>query len=502
MAKEAWRVGHWLARHWSEFAGAAGLVSPRSPVYWRRQLPNHLAGRRAQAGRAGEIVRIGVLALQYSLKLVERFQTGIDIDELARRAVSGREELFAADFAARRAEIAEFIASRRIAVIGAAGSIGRLVVELMASFGPAELLCIDISENGIVELTRRLRNRFHDRELKVSFWPLDFGTSAFHALLARKQPEVILNFAAYKHVRSGKDAFSVAQMLSVNLLHNWRLISWLRDEFAASGETATEDEPTTARKPPLERFFAISTDKAANPVSLMGASKRLMEELIFAYGDAEPTPYETVTSTRFANVLFSDGSLPASFLARLAQGQPLAGPTDVERYFITPDEAADLCLLAAFHSTSGELLVPRMRQEHIMNFQQIAEATLAAFGLKPRWYEDGEKAFAALDGDRAEGYWPCLFAPSDTSGEKDVEEFVEEDEKLADEQPYAEVEVLSAKPRLSAEDLSRELSELEKMLSEVSRLQGLSKGDIVAALSRLVPSFQHLERGKSLDAKL
>jgi len=418
-----------------------------------------------------------------------QFQTGVDIEELARRAVGGREELFAADFAARRAEIGEIIASRRIAVIGAAGSIGRSVVELMAGMHPRELLCIDFSENGIVELTRRLRNRFHGQELGIGFWPLDFGSAAFRGLLAEKQPEIILNFAAYKHVRSEKDAYSIAQMLTVNVLHNWRLIVWLRERVAAHGA-------------PLERFFAISTDKAANPVSLMGASKRLMEELIFAYGESQPAPYETVTSTRFANVLFSDGSLPASFLARLAQGQPLAGPTDVERYFITPEEAAHLCLLAAFHPVSGELLVPRMRGEHVMNFQQIAEATLAAFDLKPRWYEDGKEAFARLDADRAEGFWPCLFTPSDTSGEKDVEEFVEAHEQLAKEQPYVEVEVLAAKPQHSADELARELAELEAMLSEASRLREASKADIVAALSRLVPTFKHLERGKSLDTKV
>jgi len=227
-----------------------------------------------------------------------------------------------------------------------------------------------------------------------------------------------------------------------------------------------------------------------------------MEELIFAFGESQPAPYRAVTSTRFANVLYSDGSLPASFLTRLSQGQPLAGPTDVERYFITPDEAAHLCLLAAFHPTSGELLVPRMRKEHVMNFQQIAEATLGAFGLKPRWYTQGEEAFARLESDRAKGYWPCLFAPSDTSGEKDVEEFVEAGEALADEQPYAEVEVISAKPRLSADELARELAGLDALLADASRLRETTKSALVELISRLVPTFKHLERGKSLDMKL
>ena len=397
---------------------------------------------------------------------------------------AGRPELFVEDFAKHEERIRDELAGRTVCVIGAGGSIGRATAEMLLSQRPRRTLLVDVSENNLADVTRRLRNRFLPDPPEFEAWALDFTGAPFRALLDRERPEIILNFAAFKHVRSEKDQLTLAEMIRVNVLGNLALVRW-------------------AVASPPHRLFVISTDKAANPVSCMGATKRLMEQVLFSAAGAGPPLRTIVTSTRFANVLFSDGSLPASFVQRLEQRQPLAGPSDVKRYFITPREAARLCLLAACHPASGEFLVPRMGPESLLSFVEIAERFLGARGYVPRHYgADAQAAMANLERDAARGAWSCLFTPVATSGEKHAEEFTEAGETLSVAQPYTGIAAMLPKAPDDSAGLGRALDRLAADLADPRWLMAHGKPDVVQALADLVPSFRHVETGLSLDQQV
>lgn len=409
----------------------------------------------------------------------------MDSAQLASRILHDRDELFVRDFAQYGERLRALLADRRVMVLGAAGSIGRATVEILLSCRPAHTQLIDLSENNLTELTRHLRNRFPDNPPEFDCWALDFTGVPFRALLEDSQPDIILNFAAFKHVRSEKDQYTIAEMLRVNVLGNLRLLEWCRSSRAE------------------RHLFVISTDKAVNPVSCMGATKRLMERLLFCAATDEQFSEMMITTTRFANVLLSDGSLPQSFLTRMELGQPLSGPDDIERFFITPREAGMLCLLAACHETSGEILVPNMRPADLLKFDEIARRLLELRGLRMKNYgTDAPAAFANFATDLASGAYPCLFSPSVTSGEKSYEEFVELGELESKLQPYRDITVIRSDPAIDFGTLQAKLDELARHISNVDELRQSDKSAIVSRIAALVPSFRHLETGRSLDRSI
>ena len=409
----------------------------------------------------------------------------MDTSRLATSILSDRERLFARDFETFRPRLRGMLADKRVRVLGAGGSIGRATARILLECRPAATQLIDLSENNLAELTRQLRNAFPENAPEFDCWALDFTGEPFRALLEESRPDIILNFAAFKHVRSEKDQYTIAEMLRVNALGNRRLLDWC---------AAASDE---------RRLFVISTDKAVNPVSCMGASKRLMERLLFSAAAAPEFSNVRITTTRFANVLFSDGSLPQSFLMRMEQGQPLAGPDDIERYFITPEEAGMLCLLAACHEVSGEILIPRMRPEDLMKFDEIARRLLELRGYGYHNYgTDTAAAFANHEADIAAGRYPCLFSPSSTSGEKGYEEFVEEGELELAEGEYQDISRLHSEPGISYAELCTRLDELQILCGSADALRGMDKAEMVAEVARLVPSFRHIETGRSLDRSI
>ena len=409
----------------------------------------------------------------------------MDSSQLASQILHDRDELFVRDFAQHQTHLHKLLAGRRVMVIGAAGSIGRATAEILLGCRPAATQLIDLSENNLAELTRHLRNSFPQDPPEFDCWALDFTGVPFRALLEESRPDIILNFAAFKHVRSEKDQYTIAEMLRVNVLGNLQLLEWCRESGAE------------------RRLFVISTDKAVNPVSCMGASKRLMERLLLSAAQDDDFSSTCITSTRFANVLFSDGSLPQSFLARMEQGQPLAGPDDIERYFITPREAGMLCLLAACHDTTGEILIPNMRPADLMKFDEIARRLLQLRGYRMKNYgTDSRAAFENFAADVAQGDYPCLFAPSTTSGEKGYEEFVENGELQPDLQPYEEISVLCSDPACTYAQLRTALTALQRDLKDASGLRSGGKSAIVADIAELVPSFRHVETGFNLDRSI
>jgi FlaA1/EpsC-like NDP-sugar epimerase len=400
-------------------------------------------------------------------------QNGIDVQVVGRPT-----SLFAPDVAAHRATIGEQLAGARILVVGGGGSIGSVTTQLLFQYVPTAIHVVDQSENYLAELVRNVRGSIDvDPRTDFRLLPIDFGGPICQRLIRDERPyDVVLNFAALKHVRSEKDVYSLLQMLDTNVVRQARFKEWI----AERGGT--------------QRYFGVSTDKAANPASLMGATKRLMEDVLFTVGTAAGT---TVTSARFANVAFSNGSLPQAWLRRLELGQPLAVPRETRRYFVTQREAGEICVLAASLGKDGEILIPRLDPESELRvLESLAVKVLNLFNLEPVLFTDEAEARRSLEGLKASKRWPLLLTPRDTSGEKAYEEFVG-DEETAHEIGLEQLCALRhASPRVD----KKLIRTLEALIADSSL--STTKGDIVAALMAAIPNFHHVETEKTLDSRM
>lgn len=385
---------------------------------------------------------------------------------------------FAADIAARESDLRAVVEGKRVLVVGGAGTIGAATTGLLADLRPASLHVVDQSENYLAELVRELRGR--PQGLQVADFrtlPLDYGSAVMGRFLADAAPyDLVLNFAALKHVRSEKDTYSLLQMLDTNIVKHVRFKRWLH-KFGHSG-----------------RYFAVSTDKAANPTSLMGASKRLMEDVAFdvAAGGGG------VTSARFANVAFSNGSLLQGFLARLEKLQPLAVPRDTRRYFVSQHESGEICLLAALLGEPGCVYFPLLdSRTELQTLESVAERVLGMAGYRAEIFADETEARNALPELSRQGAWPLLLTPLDTSGEKPYEEFVGDDERAV----ATGFKSLGALRHGGASSgLSEVIERLDRAIHHVE--DRIDKETIVALVKTLIPTFAHRETGKSLDDRL
>ena len=402
--------------------------------------------------------------------------------ELAALATGRKTELFSEDVGRFRSRLKAEIEGRRVLIIGGAGSIGAATARALVPFGPAALHVVDQNENGLAELVRDFRSRFAADELPdLRTLPLNFGGPIMERFLQDEEPyDYVLNFAALKHVRSEKDCYSILQMLDTNVLKPVRLLKWL------------------ANRGGVRRYFCVSTDKAANPVNLMGASKRLMEHVIFS---EEVIDHQTVkvTSARFANVAFSDGSLLQGWLMRLAKGQPLAVPRDTRRYFVSLEEAGQICLLAAFLPPHRHLLVPRLDAERdLVPLQELAVKVLQQFGYAPRYFEDELSARRAAAETAPNEYYPLLPTPLDTSGEKPFEEFIGAGEQTVDVemQQLTGVPYTPARPGLLAAFVER----IEAIVDSPGT--SVRQEELVSAIQKVLPEFHHLSSPKALDQRL
>lgn len=383
----------------------------------------------------------------------------------------------------------ERIRGRRILAIGAAGSIGSSTVEVLAGYEPASLHVVDQNENELAELVRTLRSR--EQALDVEDFrtlPLDYGSPAMRLLLHEQAPyDIVLNFAAIKHVRSEKDVFSMLQMFDTNFRKQAQLLRWL-NETGFSG-----------------RFFSVSTDKAANPSSFMGASKRLMEHVMFS-GEAAAGLQASITSARFANVAFSNGSLLQSFERRLQQGQPLAAPADTRRYFVSLEESGQLCALASICGPDQHIIVPRLNpDEHLLLLEDMASGFLENTGFKPEIMTDEAQARASVGKLRAEGRWPLLLTPLDTAGEKPYEEFIAEGETALDV-GFNELMGIAYKPAEKGL-VSALIDDVETIFRETAtaaRPVMVDKDYLKNLVARIEPSFlqTHKSSDKSLDLRV
>ena len=400
------------------------------------------------------------------------------------------------DFAKHTTELNKRINGKKVLLIGGAGTVGSSYIKAILKFNIAKLVVVDINENGLTELVRDLRSST-EYNIPADFitYPVNFGDRVFEKIFEQHGPfEIVANFAAHKHVRSEKDIFSIEAMIENNVLRARKLLEILLQY-------------------PPEHFFCVSTDKAANPVNIMGASKKLMEEMIMAYSDKLP-----IKTARFANVAFSNGSLPLGFLERLNKQQPWSCPRGIRRFFVSPQESGELCLMASIMGESGDIFFPKLDEERDMiPFDEIAIDLLKELGLEADICETEDEAkqkALALSLPRSPSpsltlslspslpfspspSYPIYFFGSDTSGEKAFEEFFTKKEVL-DNDSFINLGVVKNSKKRSIQEIDTIFDQLHTLFES----KEISKAAIVDILRVYLPNFEHIETGKGLDSKM
>lgn len=387
-----------------------------------------------------------------------------------------QESMFLSDIEDNKYEIYNNINEKSILVIGGAGSIGSQYIKSILKYNPRSLTVVDINENGLAELTRDLRS---SSEIIVPesyiTYAMDYASTMFEKMFINHgKYDIVANFSAHKHVRSEKDIISVEALIRNNLLNVKKLLDLLK-------------------KCPPDIYFCVSTDKAANPVNIMGASKRLMEDLIFSYSN-----YFPVKTARFANVAFSNGSLPDGFLSRMKKKQPISAPSDVLRYFVSLEESGQICMLASVLGKNRDIFYPKLKEKTMMSFEQIAKDLIISNGYTVYECENERQAInlaAKLKNGSKE--YPVYFSKSNTSGEKEYEEFYIESESI-DENRYKSLGVIINKENVS----TKKVEELFKLFEDAFSNENVTKDDIIKIIKSYLPEFMHIEKGKSLDEKM
>ena len=384
--------------------------------------------------------------------------------------------MFCSDIEANRDALSQKIDGKSVLVIGGAGSIGSSFIKELLSFKLATLVVVDTNENALAELTRDLRSTKGMYVPKDYVpYPMDFASPVFAKMFIKRGGfDIVGNFSAHKHVRSEKDIYSVEALLQNNVLHAKLLLDLL------------------AQYPP-EEYFCVSTDKAANPVNIMGASKRIMEDVIFSYSAKFP-----VKTARFANVAFSNGSLPAGFLARIQKLQPLSAPSDVRRYFVSPEESGQICMLACMLGNNREIFFPKLEEAQMMTFDAIGTELLHEHGYEVLECSSDEEAIdKAEDLKNGSKYYPVHYSMSDTSGEKPFEEFVT-DTETADMERFSSLGVIIGKEIPDRKKVEKLFIDLNAAFTK----EETTKEEVVRIMKEYLPNFEHIETGKSLDSKM
>jgi FlaA1/EpsC-like NDP-sugar epimerase len=387
--------------------------------------------------------------------------------------------LFTEDLAKHGAEMDAAVANGRFLVVGGAGSIGGAVVKEIFARKPRVLHVVDISENNLAELVRDIRSSlgYIDGEFHAYCFDVlgrEFPAFAHQLLQSGAQYDYVLNFSALKHVRSEKDPFTLMRLIDVNVFLTKQLLDF-------------------AKQCGAKKFFCVSTDKAANPVNMMGASKRIME--MFLLGEDSST---AVSTARFANVAFSDGSLPFAWTQRIQKRQPISAPNDIRRYFVTAQEGAQLCLFSILQGHDREIYFPKLSPNlHLVTFSSMAQKYLESIGYEPVECGSEDEARDRVEEFASQKKWPCYFFKTDTTGEKDFEEFYTDSEQV-DWDRYAEMGVVQNQ----ASAASKDLAEFVKRIDGLRQAGNWTKADLLQAFGLLLPDFAHKETGKNLDNRM
>ncbi|WP_338365353.1 UDP-N-acetylglucosamine 4,6-dehydratase [uncultured Pseudoalteromonas sp.] len=384
-------------------------------------------------------------------------------------------ELFSIDIPKKEFELGNIVKRSRFLVLGGAGSIGQAVTKEIFKRNPKKLHVVDISENNMVELVRDVRSSFGYIDGDFQTFALDIGSVEYDAFIkADGQYDYVLNLSALKHVRSEKDPFTLMRMIDVNVFNTDKTIQQSIDCGA-------------------KKYFCVSTDKAANPVNMMGASKRIME--MFLMRKSEEI---AISTARFANVAFSDGSLLHGFNQRIQKQQPIVAPSDIKRYFVTPQESGELCLMSCIFGENRDIFFPKLSEAlHLITFADIAVKYLQDRGYEPFLCRTEDEARELVKTLPAQGKWPCLFTESDTTGEKDFEEFFTDNETL-DMERFENLGIIK-NDAIFDQTL---LAEFEEAITQMKTNKSWTKDEIVSLFFKMLPDFGHKETGKYLDGKM
>ena len=411
----------------------------------------------------------------------------LNIDNFISQHVTHRQQsLFAGDIQNHFKEIESEVKGHSLLVIGGAGSIGSSFIKALLPFKPSKLVVIDLNENGLAELVRDIRSTnglYVPDEFRC--YTLNFADPIFERIFREEKGfDIVANFSAHKHVRSEKDRYSVQALIENNDIKAKKLMDLLTVY-------------------PPKHFFCVSTDKAANPVNIMGASKRIMEDLVMAYNK-----YFKVTTARFANVAFSNGSLPDGWIHRLQKKQPLAAPSDVKRYFVSPEESGQICMLACILGNGGEIFFPKLGEDQMLTFSSICDKFVIANGMeKDPCSSDEEAKLKASQLDLTDYKlstlnsqpvkYPTLYFKSDTTGEKAYEEFYVLGEKI-DMQRFLALGVVCQTTRHKMAEVNGFFDKLEAIFAK----DDFTKAQVVEAIKEFIPNFEHEEKGMNLDQKM
>jgi len=384
-------------------------------------------------------------------------------------------ELFTEDVSKQASELKAIIGSSRFLVIGGAGSIGQAVTKEIFKRNPKKLHVVDISENNMVELVRDIRSSLGYIDGDFKTFAVDIGSVEYDAFIeADGGYDYVLNLSALKHVRSEKDPYTLMRMIDVNIF----------------GTDKTIQQSIDKR---VKKYFCVSTDKAANPVNMMGASKRIMEMFLMQRSEKI-----TVSTTRFANVAFSDGSLLHGFNQRIQKRQPIVVPNDVKRYFVIPKESGELCLMSCVFGENRDIFFPKLNERlHLISFSDIVVRYLKEVGYEPYLCNTEDEARELVHSSPENGKWPCLFTASDTTGEKDFEEFFTENEKV----DLGRFQNLGIIKNEAIYDQGK-LEHFSKTISEMKKAKKWTKQEVVNLFFEMIPDFAYNEKGKYLDDKM
>jgi FlaA1/EpsC-like NDP-sugar epimerase len=383
--------------------------------------------------------------------------------------------LFEVDVSSRRKQLEDLVSNSRFLVIGGAGSIGQAVTREIFKRNPRALHVVDISENNMVELVRDIRSTLGYIDGDFRTFAIDCGSNEYRALMNDNDGyDYVLNLSALKHVRSEKDPFTLMRLIEVNILNTIKTVHMAKAQGA-------------------KKYFCVSTDKAANPVNMMGASKRIME--MFLMRESESME---ISTARFANVAFSDGSLLHGFNQRFAKRQPISAPNDVRRYFVTPQESGELCLMSCLLGENRDIFFPKLSEQlHLTSFSDIAERYIKNLGYEPYHCSTEQEARDRSAELIKSKRWPCHFFKSDTSGEKDFEEFFTDNEIL-DMDRFKSLGVI----KNEADFDTNLLDNFIEVISELRNQKIWKKQPVVDLFNKMIPDFDHKETGKYLDGRM
>jgi len=389
--------------------------------------------------------------------------------------IGRKEELFTFDISSKEEELKREVNKSRFLVLGGAGSIGQAVVKEIFKRNPQKLHVVDISENNMVELVRDIRSTYGYISGEFKTFSIDIGSFEYDAFInADGNYDYVLNLSAIKHVRSERDPYTLMRMIDVNIFNTVKTI-----------------QQSTLKG--VKKYFCVSSDKAANPVNMMGASKRIMELYLL-----KESQNISISTARFANVAFSDGSLLYGFNQRLHKKQPIVAPNDIKRYFVIPKEAGELCLMSCIFGENRDIFFPKLSESlHLISFSDIAVKYLDRLGYEPFICDSEKEARDFFLNNNDNTKWPCLFTPSDTSGEKDFEEFYSKEE-IIDTESYHSIGVIKNNLKIDQNNFKH----FESQIAKIKSSQFWNKQQLVSLFKMMLPNFKHIEKDKYLDDKM